>query len=39
MKRLFLALVFAEGADASIFYQTEKVVYMSCSCGGRTESL
>ena len=36
-EKLFLAWVFAEGAEASIFYQARKVVYMSCSCDGRTE--
>ena len=36
-EKLFLVWVFAEGAEASIFYQARKVVYMSCSCDGRTE--
>ena len=35
-EKLFLAWVFAEGADASIFHQAGKVVCKSCSCGDRT---
>ena len=37
ISKLFLAWVFAEGAEASIFYQARKTVYLSCSYAGRTE--
>ena len=36
-EKLFLAWVFAEGAEGSILNQAGKVVYLSCSYAGRTE--